>query len=585
MSSLIELYRSVLPSVGLTADEAGFVSTLLPGAGTTKPFMVDTKRLVLPTAAQLKEPDWSNRVGFHPLLQNLTGGESRVMEKFRDRANTFADFALGMLFTDCAQLAVRAELHQSLTPKQAAYLNAFSDADEKFVKLLLSLVATKRLNKKNFEFIKFTVIKGREWQGQKRSRVAVTHFPLYDALPKDNKPATVLGHKLRIADVKMIRSMYEFLFDRIKTPHAYEVGSDSKIAPSLESFMAAYGTFVDIQNTAIDTLENVIGTAGELHIVSDWKEGMSDVSKYLTEIRKIPNLEGNAPSERLIALATPRHISDATIPQPKPQPAPTAAVVGAHVATISAETAAQHEKANTVQDNSNQPRFKLGMARPANVDTSHQLVGDLNTGVRVATTRPLEPTPPVGTYLAQQNPDQTQQALMHQQLLLQQQQRQQQAVNQVQRVPESVIMINGNMYVPLDNTGVSAVPPGAILYDDKTYMPYFPPGTAPAGVVLGAPQYQQQQFNPPGQYQQPAQITDPSQIPGLSQADINFFRSVPAAFQQYLANQQQQGGFANNQVMQPRQAVPRYLQQNQQQANVLQQQANSGFIQQRPVWR
>src|SRR5690606_10405991 len=137
-----------------------------------KPFLVENKRLVLPVEEQLKQHDWSGRIGFHPLLQNRAGGESRVMERFRERMNAYSDFMFGMLLADIAQLGVRKEQHKDLSPEQAAYLGPFADADEKFVKLLTNLVTTARVSKKNFEFLRFSVIKGRYLKGQKYSRVA-----------------------------------------------------------------------------------------------------------------------------------------------------------------------------------------------------------------------------------------------------------------------------------------------------------------------------------------------------------------------------------------------------------------------------
>ena len=49
MKTLIDLYKSILSSAGLVSDSQGFVSSLLPGSDTPKPFSVEAKRLVLPT--------------------------------------------------------------------------------------------------------------------------------------------------------------------------------------------------------------------------------------------------------------------------------------------------------------------------------------------------------------------------------------------------------------------------------------------------------------------------------------------------------------------------------------------------------
>ena len=262
MKNLIETYKSWLASVGIVSDNQGFLSTQLTAGEPLKPWTVDSKRAVLPVDEQLKQHDWSNRIGFHPLLQNLTGGESRVMEKFRDRMNGYSDFMFGMLLRDIAGLALKGgQLHQDLSPAQAAYLGPFKEADEKFYQLVEGLLTTKRVSKKNHEFIRFQVIKGRVWQGQKRKQVAVMHFPLYEQLPADGKGTTLLNFKLRQKDVRMLREMYEFLFDRIREEHAYEVGSDSTIGPSIESLMAVYGMYTEVQNHAVSILEPVIQSA------------------------------------------------------------------------------------------------------------------------------------------------------------------------------------------------------------------------------------------------------------------------------------------------------------------------------------
>ncbi|BAW19251.1 hypothetical protein [Ralstonia phage RP12] len=578
MKNLIELYKSILSSVGMTSDSQGFISTLTPGSDTPKPWTVEGKRGVLPTPEQLKQPDWSGRIGFHPLLQNLSGGESRVLEKFRDRMNGNSDFVLGMLMIDIAQLGVKGEIHKDLTPEQATYLGPFSDSDEKFVKLLRDLTSTKRVVKKNFEFIRFSVIKGRAWQGQKRSRVAVAHFPLYEALPKDNKPVQVGNFKLRIVDVKMLRNMYEFLFPGIRENGYYEIGSDSKIAPSLESLMALYGKFVDAINTAVAILEPVLNTSNALLLVDDWRDEMADLTPLLPEIRNIPYLEGNAPSERVAAAAAPARISDTPIA------AAARTVVAADVApTITADMVQpvepvqqsqpiQHQEAQVVQQSGQpQPRFKLGMksltvtAENATHQISDQAASQVS-GLSYARPAPVvgtvTPTPPVGTLIQPQQP------------VFQQPQQQQPAAPQAMKVPESARIINNQLYIPVEGSGVSGIPQGAVMVDNKVYVPLA--GVQQGGQVLPG---QQAQFGQPqGRFGQPAQITDPSQIPGLSAEEVQFYRMNPVMFQHFLQNLQQNNmQAAQVQLNQRQQSVPRYLQNAVQQAQQ-EQLATRGFF-------
>lgn len=581
MKTLIDLYKSILSSAGLVTDSQGFVSSLLPGSDTPKPFSVEAKRLVLPIPEQLQQPDWSNRIGFHPGLQNLTGGESRVMEKFRDRMNGYADFMFGMLLSDIAQLGVSEDMHKDLTPEQARYLGPFSEADAKFVKLITDLVATKRVTKKNYEFIRFSVIKGRAWRGQKRSRVAVMHFPLYEALPKENKPATILGHKLRIVDVKMLRAMYEFLFPGIQESGYYEVGSDSKIAPSLESLMTLYAKFIDSQNTAVSILEPVIKTSNALLIVNDWRDDVADFSKYLPEIRKIPLLEGNAPSERVVQANAPQRISDTPLAQAvkstiaAPDTAPT--ISAAIVENSRAVEQSRQEVQQVQQGNAGAPRFKLGVSSPTVTSASHQITDaqaknlDGLSYARPAATpvvAPVAPTPPVGSLLA----DQQQQQQFRQPQQFQQQQQQQQVQQQMQamKVPETARLINGALYIPVESSGVSGIPQGAVLVDGKPYIPLAGMGAA---APVAQPFQQQSRFGA-----QPQQITDPAQIPSLTPEEINFYRGNPVMFQNFLAQMQVQGAQQSQNVLVQRQnQIPRYLRTAAEQAQQ-QQFANRGFF-------
>lgn len=578
MKNLFELYTSILASVGMIVDNQGFVSTLLPGSDSPKPFSVDTKRLVLPTEDQRKQTDWSNRIGFHPLLQNVSGGESRVMEKFRDRMNSFSDFTLGMLFLDIAELGVKEEMHKDLTPSQAAYLGPFSDADAKFVKFVRDIVATNRVVKKNFEFVRFSVIKGRAWNGQKRSRVAVMHFPLYEALPKDNKPAVILGHKLRAADVKMMRAMYEFLFPHIREANYYELGSDSKIAPSLEALMGLYSQFIDAVNGAVSVLEPVISTSNALLIVDDWRADLADPGKYLPEIRNIPFLEGNSAPERVAAVAAPQRILDHPTAAARPMAqADHAPVMTAATIQQMTQPQVQHvtqQEAPQVQDQGNAPapRFKLGTRSTlvSNDTATHQLPDHMGTTSKTADlsyARPaaLPPTPPVGALIAQQQQPPVQNVLRPLgQPLVQQQFQQpvqaaplQQQQPQAMKVPETARLVNGALYIPVENSGVSGIPQGAIMVEGKVMIPIMGAGVAAPMPGAAAPGVG---FQPRVGMQQP-QITDPAQVPGLTAEEINFYRSNPVMFQNYLTQLNvQQVGAAQNVISQRQNTVPRYLQ-------------------------
>lgn len=572
MKPMLELYNSLINSVGLVADTDGFISTKLPGSDTTKPFMIDQRRAVLPIPSQLKEPDWSSRIGFHPFLQKVEEGESKVIDKFRDRMNAYSDFMTGMLFLQLADFSTQKEKHINLTPAQAGYLGPMSDADDKFVKLIKTFVATNRITKKGSEFVRFSLIKGRQFQGRKRTRVAVLHFPLYEAVCKDDAPVVILGHKLRGKDVKMIKSTYELLFPGIGEKEVWEIPSDSLIAASIESLMGLYGKYANAQNNAVSVMGEWLEAGSELYINTDWQEDMTKLDQYRSQIISIPWLEGS--SGKVAVNAGAAMINPNTFNQPAPQQIVQPQIVHPAVqhqpvmqahqayqqpAAVTAAISNTHTGVSAVShQNNDRPRLGISRHEAMAVSGGHQIsdqqVAQMNHPVYSHTQMhqgPQAGVPYIDPNLAVQQQLLQQQQQLQMQQYQQQQLQAQQAAQQAQKIPESARLVNGQMYIPLESSGVSAPPQGSIVIDGKLYAPF---GGAAAGVVAPQQQFQQQQFN---QFQRP---TDPSQVPGLTPDEVNYFRMNPAMFQNYLNNLQGNSIAAAQQQFNARtNQVPRYL--------------------------
>ena len=540
MNKVVELYKSMLSSVGMVVDSQGFVSSHTPGADKSNPLMIGEKRLVLPYKEQLDLPDWSKRIGFHPLLQNFSAGESVVMDALRVRANRHYDFLTGMLFLNLAHLAATKESHKGLTPEQAKYMHPYSEADKKFVALLEGIVAAKPAVKKGFEFIRFNVVMGREWQGQKRNRVAVATFPLYDELPKENKPCVVAGQKLSIKQTTMLRSMYEFIFEHINEKGYYEFGSDSKLGPSIESLYGLLDIIISNHNKHISVLEGAIQGTELLYIPNEWSETLKNISSLVTDIRAIPPLEGNAGRTRTGANAlAPTLITEK----------PAVTETGTPVATPQLmQAASQQQTTNTQQQmqpqQPNNPfRMRIGDSTQSSVevDPRTQLPDTHTAAQSVVNMSGFQPTAPVGQTLQAQRMQQQQMGMRAQGVGIQQpSQPIQQGV--VSKIPESAILIDNKMYIPLEIKGTAATPVGTITHEGKLYIP-IGAVVAPGAAVPG-----QVPFGGMGVGMQ--NITDPAQVPGLSQQEIDFYRSNPALFHTYMANR------GNN----PAAAMPTYQQ-------------------------
>lgn len=555
MNKVVDLYKSMLSSVGMVVDSQGFVSTLVPGATSSKPMMVGEKRLVLPYPEQMEQPDWSKRIGFHPLLQNFSAGESTVMEAVRQRANRHYDFVVGMLFLNLAHLASSKEAHKSLTPEQAKYIHPYSEADKKFVTVLENIVAAKAGVKKGFEFIRFNVAMGREWQGQKRNRVAVATFPLYDELPKDNKPCVVAGQKLTIKQTAMLRSMYEFIFEHINEKGYYEFGSDSKLGPSVESFYGLLDIIIANHNKHVSVLEGALIGTEHLYIPNEWSETLKNIGSLVTEIRAIPPLEGNAGRTRTGAQAlAPTLITEKASVTPEGTPTLSKEIV--HAAATALENQTSNQATQPMQTQQQSPfRMRIGDNSDSSAVDPRTQLPDNTQHQSVVNMSGFQPSAPVGQSLMQQRQQQQQTSMMQQRGFAQSQQvlqpAQVQAQPAVSKVPESAVMLNGQLYIPLEIKGTGAPPVGSLLHDGKVYIPY--------GMMMQA-QQPVQGFGQPNMGFGQVGVTDPAQVPGLTPQEIDFYRSNPALFQSFLAQRTNVQGNAMQQHHASRMnAVPSYL--------------------------
>ena len=223
------------------------------------------------------------------------------------------------------------------------------------------------------------------------------------------------------------------------------------------------------------------------------------------------------------------------------------------------------------------PRFKLGAKSPTvtNANPAHQLP-DQQPAHNLSYQRPAVNGPSVGAAFHEPVQAAPLQQAMIQPLFAQPVQQPQ--APQPMKVPDSARLFNNQLYIPVESSGVSALPAGGILIEGKVFVPL--------NGAMGATQ--QSVFQRPGQSVLPGQqtqfgmppvITDASQIPGLTPQEVQMFQQNPAIFQNYLQQMQQAGVANSQQAMQQRQsAVPRYLQRAAEQAQQNQFNSQRGYF-------
>lgn len=293
--NLLEIYKCVLSTAGMTADADGFISMRLAGTE-KKPFFVKGKRLVLPTDTQLRNTDFENRVVFHPLSESILRGESEVVTAFREALVKRLNFVIGYAAINLLDLAVSTATHAKLSPEQTSFLAKVKDTDEKTVSCLQKITEQMMIGDNLRAFVHLRVQKNGLVGKTKHRRVGIVYFPFYEEIRKTPAPKEsneIYGIKLRKNDRETLRVLMEYMISGIESPDAWLFPSDSEIAPTMDALMKSLISVGDPINTVVELFKDYIEGSEDLYFNGDWEESFSNMSALHKEIRLIPMQPGN----------------------------------------------------------------------------------------------------------------------------------------------------------------------------------------------------------------------------------------------------------------------------------------------------
>jgi hypothetical protein len=326
---LIDVYKSLLSTAGMSADNDGFISIQLAGAE-RKAFLVKGKRLVLPIDIQLRNPDFTNRVVFHPLSESILRGESEVVTAFREALVTRLNFIIGYVAINLLDLAVSTGTHSKLGPEQADFLMKVKDTDDKTLSSLQKITEAMMIGDNSKAFVHLRVQKNGTVGSAKHRRVGIIYFPFYEEVRKIPAPKElneVYGVKLRKSDRETFKALMEYMISKIEKENAWMFPSDSEIAPTMDALMKSLITVGDSVNSVVDTFKDYIEGAADLYFEGDWEESFRDLNKLHTQIRMIPmqpGNEGRVPPDGSNVISVNTALTPTTVSQPapaaKPQP-------------------------------------------------------------------------------------------------------------------------------------------------------------------------------------------------------------------------------------------------------------------------
>jgi hypothetical protein len=316
---LLETYKAMLEAAGMVVNLDGSVS-VRTGETTSKPINITGKRIVIPTTDQLNNPDWSERIAFHPLSENVVKGESIVMTRYRRFILTRMNDSVYNLMKWMVTTAASPKKHATLTPDQAKFLSALPEVSADDETKLLTVLENAYNEGVEDWFIDIRVVKGGSINGVKNVRTANVFFDFYTnlvtaiAAEKSGKaPKKYYGEVLSNKLVKQLVALVEFLIPNVGDPAIYNAGVTNIGGTFCEAFMlavekvgAVYDNWFTVYHDKFDGVNH--------RFVTGWVEVIHNTNLVANDLLKIPNLSGseNGVAAAQAAVAPPQHITPAT---------------------------------------------------------------------------------------------------------------------------------------------------------------------------------------------------------------------------------------------------------------------------------
>ena len=303
---LHEFNASVLGAVGIVDENGkGHLSRVLSPA-TTAPFMIGSKRVVLPTAENLRSAE-SNTIVYHPLSENITRSESDMIKSLRDQIMFKLTVTAVQLISELGRVAATESEHGLLDKASLKYLKQVPDMDVRtyeFMKKVMVRIGPepeKRL-------ISISLRKG---STDGVLRAAKFKFPVLDELLSNDKD--LLGVKYPSKKARAtVTALFEFVLGDEDTRAGYDYGSKNMTAPYFHALMIGFSQIAGHLNDIIKKHRKLLGKvidddgietshwlADDLHIDLDWLDSMDDLANLR---RKVPPQEGN---EGRVIVASP----------------------------------------------------------------------------------------------------------------------------------------------------------------------------------------------------------------------------------------------------------------------------------------
>lgn len=307
---LTAVYTALLNLVGMDVTSDGFVRIDLGDNEYLPVTAKDGNVVVLPLADRLRDPNIDTFEVFHLLSDSIDASSSDLLTRYRHWLINRFNIVVGGIGGCLLGIAADENLRKKLRPDQQGFLELVIDADKRTVDDFSVIAeACSKPNQLKRAFMTMYIRNAAVLDKKSYSRVTAVNFPFFDDLTKleeeiaDAKKQSkakkavkpdseIFGTKIRISDRTAYLGLMHYLIPNLDTPHAYDVGSNSRIAPGLDALMRAFLPLARHLNDVIDTFKGVDSRMDvaleEATFNLDWAEAFENLDVLWPQIRLIP---------------------------------------------------------------------------------------------------------------------------------------------------------------------------------------------------------------------------------------------------------------------------------------------------------
>lgn len=319
---LLDFYRDILSFSSMSVNDNGYIECVLMDNSTM--CMIDNKHLIFPTEERLRRFDFEKELIFHPMTESIVRGESEVQEKLRNSFLSKANISIYFLFLKLLEIAKDPARHVTLDPDQAEMLAIVKNVDQKcydnFLTLGLNVLKGRMVD---YRFVDMRLKRSGRYKDKQVDKLGVVFFPFYEKMQQKDVA------KLRVRDVEVIKSLYNYVFN-MKDEDAYNRPCHGTgTPPYLTSYLYAGAALATPINDAYDRFKSTFTGEEQSMILSytfnlDWYDQLIHIEKLLPIVPRISGGQVNmgrieervSPEPKAQVASIPPVVSQ----QPQPEP-------------------------------------------------------------------------------------------------------------------------------------------------------------------------------------------------------------------------------------------------------------------------